>query len=139
MTPSQNMPANPKKIRQLNLAGVAFVFMYFMFGGIGHFVFTPFFVNIVPPYIVWAHAVVYISGVFEILGALGLCIPALRRLAGWGLFALTLAVTPANIHMLLNSELYPDFPPAVLVLRLVIQVGLLWLIWWSTKPTKQLS
>lgn len=139
MTSAHNIPANAKKARQIKLAGVAFVFMYFMLGGIGHFVFTQFFVNIVPAYIAWAHAAVYISGVFEILGALALCIPTLRRLAGWGLFALTLAVTPANIHMWLNSELYPDFPPALLALRLVIQVGLLWLIWWSTKPIKQLT
>lgn len=120
----------------LQLAGVAFVFIWFMFGGIGHFVFTTFFVNIVPPYIPYAYMVVMVSGVFEILGAVGLLIPTLRQWAGYGLILLTLCVTPANIHMWQNPEQFADIPPALLSIRLVIQVLLIMLIWWSTKPLK---
>jgi len=123
--------------RQLKLAALGFVFAWFMLGGIGHFVFTRFFVDIVPPYISFAHLAVYVSGVFEILGALGLLIRPTRKLAGYGLILLTLAVTPANVHMWLNPELYPDIPAPLLSIRLVIQVGLLWLIWWSVQPPRQ--
>lgn len=110
---------------------LAFVFSWFFFGGIGHFVVTDFFVSIVPPYIPWPLAAVYVSGVFELLGAFGLLLPQTRRLAGAGLFLLTLAVTPANIHMWLHPELFPDFPAVLYGIRLVIQVGLLWAIWWA--------
>ncbi len=124
------------KQRQLKLAALSFVFVWFMFGGIGHFVATKFFVDIVPPYIAFAHLAVFVSGVFEILGALGLLIRPTRKLAGYGLILLTLAVTPANVHMWMHPELYPDIPEALLSVRLVIQVGLLWLIWWSVQPVK---
>lgn len=120
---------------RLKLAGVSFVFIWFMFGGIGHFAFTAFFVNIVPPYIPYAYMAVMVSGVFEILGAIGLCIPALRRWAGYGLILLTLCVTPANVHMWLHPEQFADIPPALLSIRLVIQVLLIMLIWWSTQPS----
>ena len=86
-----------------------------------------------PPYIPqqWHYPAVYVSGVFEILGALGLLLTQTRRLAGIGLFALVICVSPANIHMWLHPELFPDVPPILLSIRLVIQVFLLWVIWSS--------
>lgn len=113
--------------------GLAFVFLWFMLGGIAHFVSPDFFIAIMPPYIGFHREIVYISGVFEILGAIGILIPATRRWAGIGLLLLVVCVSPANIHMWLHPELFPDVPPEFLSVRLVIQVGLLWLIWWSTR------
>lgn len=115
-------------------AGLAFVFLWFFGGGIGHFVATSFFVSIVPPYIPWPLAAVYVSGVFELLGALGLIPAATRPWAGRGLLLLILCVSPANIHMWLHPQLFPQFPPALLGARLVIQVLLMLLVWWSTRP-----
>ncbi len=114
--------------------GLAFVFLWFMLGGIAHFIATDFFVAIMPPYIGFHREIVYLSGVFEILGAIGILIPATRRWAGIGLFLLVVCVSPANIHMWLHPELFPDVPSAFLGARLVIQLALLWLIWWSTRP-----
>lgn len=115
--------------------GLAFVFLWFFGGGIGHFVpgGTAFFVSIVPPYLPNPKALVYISGVFELLGAIGLLHASTRRWAGNGLILLTLAVSPANIHMWLHPELFPQAPQWAYALRLLIQIGLLWLIWWSTR------
>jgi uncharacterized membrane protein len=53
-----------------------------------------------------------------------------RRAAGWGLFALTIAVTPVHFYMLQRPELF-NVPYWALVLRLPIQAGLLALILWS--------
>ena len=114
--------------------GLAIVFSWFFFGGIGHFTSTEFFVSIVPPWVPWPLAAVYVSGVLEIAGALGVLYKPTRSLAGICLVLLTLAVTPANVHMFLNPEQFPYAPPFVLGLRLVIQVALLWCIWWSTRP-----
>jgi uncharacterized membrane protein len=52
-------------------------------------------------------------------------------MAGLGLMALTVAVTPAHIYMLQQPELFA-VPIWALRLRLPVQVGLLWLIWCST-------
>ena len=120
-------------ISRYKLAGLAFVFLWFFGGGIGHFVATGFFVGIVPPYIPWPLAAVYVSGVFELLGAFGLIPQATRPWAGWGLLLLIACVTPANVYMWQHPELFPKFPPALLGIRLVIQVLLVMVVWWSTR------
>ena len=113
------------------LVGVAFVFLWFFIGGIAHFAATEMEMRIVPPYIPWPRAAVLVSGVFELLGAAGLLWRPTRRWAGIGLFALTVAVTPAHIYMVQQPELFP-VPYWALLLRLPLQVALLVLIAWST-------
>lgn len=113
--------------------GLAIVFLWFFVGGIAHFAATDIEIRIVPPYVPWPREAVLISGVFEILGALGLLLSATRRAAGIGLFILTLAVTPANIYMLQRSDLF-DIPAWILVARLPLQLVLLALILLSTTP-----
>lgn len=112
-------------------AGLCFVFLWFFIGGIMHFVATGTEASIVPPWMPWPVAAVLISGVFELLGAVGILYPPTRKAAGIGLFLLTIAVTPAHVYMLQRPELFP-VPLWALWLRLPVQLGLLWLIWWST-------
>jgi len=119
------------RLGKRQVAGLAFVFIWFFVGGIMHFVATDTEARIVPPWMPWPVAAVLVSGVFELLGAAGLLLAVTRRAAGVGLFLLTLAVTPAHIYMLQRPELFP-VPVWALWLRLPIQVGLLWLIWWSS-------
>jgi uncharacterized membrane protein len=111
--------------------GLILVFLWFLFGGVAHFSLTDVEMRIVPPAIPWPRAAVLISGVFELLGAVGILIPATRRAAGIGLFLLTIAVTPANIYMLQHAELF-NVPRWALVVRLPFQALLLALILWST-------
>lgn len=114
--------------------GLTVVFLFFLFGGVGHFVATDFFVRIVPPYIPYPRAVVWLSGVAELLLAFSLLSARLRSGAGYALLALICGVSLANIHMWLHSELFPEMPEWALTLRLLLQVGLLYLTWWSTRP-----
>ena len=111
--------------------GLAVVFLWFLVGGIAHFVATDAEMRIVPPYIPWPRAAVLVSGVLELLGAFGLLWRPTRRAAGLALFALTIAVTPAHIYMLQRPDLF-DVPYWVLMLRLPLQAALLVLIAWST-------
>src|SRR4051812_22314534 len=115
--------------------GLAVVFCWFFIGGIAHFVLTGFEMRIVPPWIPWPRAVVWVSGGFELAGAAGLLFPSWRRRAGIGLFLLTLAVTPANVYMLQRHDLF-NIPYWILVARLPLQAALLALILWSTSPPK---
>ena len=119
-------------MNKLKIVGMAFVFLWFMGGGVMHFISPEFFLAIMPPSLPYHEAAVAISGVFEIIGAVGLLFQRTRRMAGIGLFVLTLAVSPANIYMSLNPELFPDVSDLALTLRLVVQVLLLACIWWST-------
>jgi uncharacterized membrane protein len=115
----------------LRRIGVILVFLWFMFGGVAHFSLSEAEMRIVPPAIPWPRAAVLISGVFELLGAVGILIPSTRRAAGVGLFLLTIAVTPANVYMLQHAELF-NVSRWALIVRLPFQVALLAMIIWST-------
>jgi uncharacterized membrane protein len=76
----------------------------FMIGaGINHFLNPAPYLGMMPAVLPAPLALVYISGVAEILGGLGLILPATRRLAAWGLIALFIAIFPANLNMALNQ------------------------------------
>jgi uncharacterized membrane protein len=119
--------------------GLGVVFAWFMIGGIGHFLFSESFARAVPPYVPYPLQMVYFTGVCEILGAIGVLIQRTRSAAGWSLVALTVAVTPVNVHMWLHPELFPNISHAVLTARLPIQVLLLACIVWSTRPDRHRS
>ena len=121
-------------LRQLNhaeIAGLTVVFLWFFIGGIAHFVAIDTGMRLVPPWIPSPRSVVWVSGVFELLGAAGLLFNLTRRVAGIGLFILTICVTPVHIYMLQQPELF-SVPYWALVLRLPLQVALLALIAWVT-------
>lgn len=84
----------------------------------------------------WDYPLVYLSGVFEILGGLGLILPATRTLAAWGLVALLVAVFPANVNMAIHHLPLGDQPvaPWLLWLRLPLQAVLIAWAWLFTRP-----
>ncbi len=78
-----------------------------MAAGAAHFLKPDYYLRIMPPWIPMHLTMIYVSGFFEILfGAMVLPVKT-RRLAGWGLIALLIAVFPANIHMALHPEIVP--------------------------------
>lgn len=125
-----------RQVSNPQLAGLTVVFIWFFVGGIMHFAATELEASVVPPYIPWPVAAVLVSGAFELLGAVGILLPATRKAAGIGLFLLTLAVTPVHVYMLQQPELF-GVPVWALWLRLPIQVALLWLILWSTSRLRR--
>jgi len=117
--------------RIFRLSSILLIAAYFLGGGVTHFTNPDFFVAIMPPYLPYHLELVWISGAFEILGALGLLLTRTRLMVGYGLIALTIAVTPANVHMAMNPDFFPDVPVTFLYGRLALQLFLLWLIWFS--------
>jgi uncharacterized membrane protein len=118
----------PKRIFLL-LAAVGYVV-----AGILHFARTELYLQIMPPYIPWHLALVWVSGVCEILGGLGLLLPATRRPAAWGLVALLVAVFPANLYMATNpvEAGAVSLPALVRWGRLPLQIVLIvWVLWCS--------
>ena len=102
--------------------------LLFVLAGSLHFVHPATYLAIMPPQLPQPLALVYVSGIFEILGGLGLLMPRTRRLAGWGLLALLLAVFPANLHMaLIHQQL--GIPAWVAWGRLPLQLPLMWWVW----------
>lgn len=106
--------------------------------GTMHFVNPQFYLKIMPPYLPFHLELVYLSGFLEIALGVLLLVPRLSRWAAWGIFALLIAVFPANIHVYLNQEVLPA-PPLVHLLRLPLQGVLLLWAYWHTKsyPDRQ--
>ena len=108
--------------------------VFMVAAGINHFLAPAPYVAMVPdalPAHLW---LVYISGVAEIAGGLGLILPATRRLAAWGLIALFVAVFPANVNMAVNHLPLGTHHvgAALLWARLPLQLVLIaWAAWFT--------
>lgn len=64
-----------------------------------------------PPWVPARRAMIFVSGLAEIAGGVGLVqrTPHLRRAAGWGLVVLLVAVYPANVWMAMAGVGGPDW------------------------------
>ena len=116
------MLSKPRKIACIVAA------IFYVVAGILHFLHPGSYVKIVPPFIPRALAMVFISGLAEIAGGIGLLIPQLRRTAAWGLIILLVAVFPANIYMAVHKVQLTSNPLPALLLwgRLPLQFLFIW-------------
>ena len=110
--------------------------LFFSFTALGHFVRTEEMSAMLPPSIPYRVGLIYITGVLELLGAIGVWIPSLMRITGVCLILLLLGILPANIY---SAFKYVDFGghasgPAYLLIRVPFQ---LLLIWWTYVATEQ--
>jgi uncharacterized membrane protein len=71
--------------------------------GLNHFLSTDVYVGMMPAVLPSPLVLVYVSGIAEIAGGLGLLPKRTRKLAAWGLIALFIAVFPANLNMAING------------------------------------
>lgn len=118
-------------MRDFSLGLIAVLFVV---AGVLHFVIPDLYVQIVPPYLPFPLALVYLSGLAEILGGIGVLVPKLRAWAGWGLVALLIAVFPANLYMAMEPEAVGMANAALgLWLRLPLQFLLIAWVWWAAR------
>jgi uncharacterized membrane protein len=105
--------------------------LFLVAAGANHFRMPQTYLGMMPAWLPWPLALNGISGAAEILGGVGLLVGPARRLAGWGLVALLVAVFPANVHVALQGHMPGfDFSPAILWLRLPFQAVFLAWVWW---------
>ena len=111
--------------------------VFMVAAGANHFINPPPYLGMMPAELPasWHLPLVDISGVFEMLGGLGLILPVTRRAAAWGLIALFLAVFPANLNMALNHLPLGASPVPAWALwgRLPLQGVLIAWAWWFTR------
>lgn len=95
----------------------------FVTAGALHFVKPKPYEAIMPPYLPAHRELVYLSGLAEMAGGAGMIPRATRRPAGWFLIATLVAIFPANLHMALHPDRYPQVPggKAALWARLPLQ------------------
>lgn len=97
--------------------------------GLNHFLNPEFYLAIMPNYLPAHRELVYASGVAEMIGAAAIMYPPTRRVGGWWSIAVLGAIFPANVHMALNPDDYPDLPLWGLIVRLPLQAAFIYLVW----------
>lgn len=106
----------------------------FLITGILHFIKPQIFVKIMPEYIPFHLAMVYISGAAEMLGGLGILFERTQAWAGCGLILLLIAVFPANINMSIQSVQksgYSSLFSLATIARLPLQIVLIYWVYWA--------
>ncbi|MGB5967522.1 MAG: DoxX family protein [Spirulinaceae cyanobacterium] len=105
--------------------------------GILHFLLPEPFVKIVPEILPFPLALVYVTGIWEILAGIGLLIPSVSRSAAWSLVILLVAVYPANINMAINNISLGGVSdsPWFHAIRLPLQFVLIAWAYWYTKKS----
>lgn len=110
--------------------------LFFIFASIGHFIRTEDMAAMLPPSVPYRIELIYITGVLELLGAIGIWIPRLTRLTGLLLILMLIGLLPANVYSAINRVDFGghDAGPAYLLVRIPFQ---LFAIWWTYFATEQ--
>lgn len=105
--------------------------LFYAGAGIIHLVSPAAFLPIMPPWVPAPVAVILVTGVCELAGAVGLFVPRLRRWAGLGLAAYAVCVFPANLHHAFAGVEVPGLPSSWWYHgpRLALQPVLVWWAW----------
>jgi len=109
--------------------------------GVGHFAITDAYVAMVPASFPSPRLLVYLSGIAELAGGIGLLAPwpSVRRAAAIGIIALLVAVFPANVNMAVHHIAPPGMhvAPAALWARLPFQaLFIAWAWWLARRPAR---
>jgi uncharacterized membrane protein len=113
----------------------------YVVAGILHFVVPELYAQIIPPFLPAPLALVYLSGVAEIVVGVGVLIPRTRRYAAWATIALLVAIFPANVYMATSMVVVEgigggDPSPLIRWGRLPLQgVLILWAYWYTDSNT----
>jgi uncharacterized membrane protein len=118
----------------LRFAGRIVLAAILLIAGIGHFRNTAEFTAQVPPWLPAAEAIVYVSGVVEILlGFALLVLPRYRVQVGWIIAVFFIVIFPGNISQFITqTDAFGLDSDAARFLRLLFQPLLVLLALWST-------
>jgi uncharacterized membrane protein len=90
----------------------------------------------VPPFVPFPGAMIYLTGVLELLGAVGLFLTRTRRPAGLGLAALFVVMLPANIYIAVSDVPFNGAPATPLWARIPEQVLYIGVALWAAEVLK---
>lgn len=83
---------------ELALSGRIAISAMLVFSAIGHFTFTKGMSFMIPEFIPFKTEIVYLTGIAEIIFAIGLLLPSYRILTAWLFIIFLLLVLPVNIY-----------------------------------------
>lgn len=102
----------------------------YIFAGIMHFVKPKAYLRIMPRYLPNHKALVFWSGVAEVLLGIGLCAPLTKNLSIWGIIAMLIIFLTVHFYMLSGEKASAGVPRWILMLRIPLQFGLIYWAYW---------
>jgi uncharacterized membrane protein len=110
--------------------------LFFAFTAIGHFIRTEAMAEMLPAAVPYRTEIIYLTGVFELLGAIGVWIPRLTKLTGVLLILMLIGILPANVYSAFNRVEFGGHQagPLYLLVRIPFQ---LFAIWWTYFATQR--
>lgn len=128
VSPRFNLPVSTRARIGLSL--------FFAFTGLGHFIRSREMAEMLPSAVPYRLELIYLTGVLELLGAVGVWIPKLRKLTGICLIVMLVAILPANLYSAINRVAFGghESGPAYLLVRIPFQ---LLVIAWTYLATEQ--
>jgi uncharacterized membrane protein len=114
------------------LSGRIAMAVMLVFTAIGHFAFTKGMTMMLPDFIPFKTEIIYLTGIIEIIAAVGLLIPSLRVWTGWALIIFFILLLPGNIkasidHINYQKASFDGNGPAYLWFRIPLQI--LFIVW----------
>ena len=106
--------------------------VFLLIAGVGHFIAREEFTAQVPPWMPWPSAVVYASGVVELVLGIALLVVARHRaVVGWVVAAFFVAVFPGNIWQYVEGrDAFGLDSDAARAIRLIFQpILVVWALW----------
>lgn len=110
--------------------------LFFIFTSVGHFISTKEMAAMLPASVPYRIELIYLTGILELLGAIGVWIPRLMRLTGLLLILMLIGLLPANVYSAINRVDFGGHSagPAYLLVRVPFQ---LFVICWTYFATEQ--
>jgi uncharacterized membrane protein len=123
--------------RQVKLALKWLLGSFFVLSGAYHFLRLGFDPDLNLSALSWPHALIHLSGAFEMMLGIMLFFGTLQIIAAWSIIALLIVVSPAHIYIAINSGWDPVVGYMDLWARLPLQIVLIAWTFWYTRSRRR--
>ena len=121
-----------------DLCGILGITALFTFTGIGHFIKTESMMQMLPTFVSWRFALIYLSGVVELLAAWAVLLPKRRGIVGGFLLIMLVAFLPVNVYSAVNKVPMGGHAWGIgyLLIRIPLQLAIIaWVYWFAIRAT----
>lgn len=130
-----------KKKHRFPLAGRIAMAAMLTLTSIAHFIFNKGMSMMLPDFIPYQTEVIYLTGVLELLAAIGLLLPKFQVITGWLLILFFMMILPSNVyaainHVDLQKATYSGEGPGYLWYRVPLQVFYIAWVYFSAVKSK---
>ena len=106
--------------------------LLFILGGVNHFRTPNIYKKIMPSYIPAHTSLVLATGIFEMIFGLMLITQESQQIGAIGILVLLILFIPIHVHMLINKEASLKLPRWLLILRIPLQLLLIYWVYLYT-------